>query len=271
MRRCFGLWFLGLFVPLTVGAVLEGGGPTSARSAALGEAVGALSESPLKVNPAGLAGATWGVASSQVRLLGESDFSRQSVQAYAPSGLGSWGVAYQRFGPSFFREEEWRIGQGLSLGNSRFGWSLGQRQLSQDHYGRTQAWTLGVGSVWPLSDMWTLGGWAQQVNAPQWSGRSDRLSPRLGVAVSGRPLKAITLLGQSEMDQGPLLWRVGGEFRATSQVFFRFGMKTAPARFSGGLGLKFGQLKLDYAFVSHPQLLDEHFFTLSWGGLFSDP
>lgn len=272
MRRYALWWALGAVS--TLGAVHGAfeDRPFSARSAGLGDAAVASAGGPDSAyeNPAGLARTNQsGVSLGHTDLLGMSDMPRNTVSAVFPfPGRAAWGLYGVDFGSNVYREREAALAAGWSLDStSAVGAAIKGQQLSVDRYGRASAWQIDVG-WWgrPLPGV-AAGVVVRNATQSRLRGLPEK-SPAVFLAgVESDFWKGAPAFLAIRRDAGGSAeWRLGQEIFLRSTAVFRMGYRSAPARWGLGWGFVFSPWSLDYAFLTHPNLPDQHQFNFTWRG-----
>lgn len=246
--------------------------PFSARSAALGEAAVASpggGDAPYE-NPAGLASSDrFEVGLGHTDLLGMPEMPRNTVSAVAPGrGRVGWGMYGVDFGSSLYREREVGLAAGGSLDpSSALGVILKGQQMSVERYGRAAAWQMDVGWLGRPVPLLGLGFVVRNATQSRFRGLPDKSAAVFQAGArfdfwNGAP--AFLALRRGADGSGD--WRWGQEILIRSSAIFRMGYCSSPARWALGWGFAFSQWSMDYAFLTHPKLPDQHQFNLTWRG-----
>jgi len=248
--------------------------PVSARAAGMGEAMAAVSgdANSFFYNPAGFRFSQHKeLLTNYTRLFDVPDLPYQNFAVGLPTQkYGAWGLAYGQFGPSEYREQEFLLSHSVLLSPAAaFGYSIRREGLKLKRYGSTAAWGLDLGVVGQLHPK-VKGGFAvKNLNHPNYGSSSEGPSQEMRAGVAFKALPGfLTSFDAVKPAEGALSYRGGEEIQISRVLALRFGVETAPNRFSGGLGLRFKIFHLDYAFLTHPFLHDQQHVTLSlwWGG-----
>lgn len=272
MRRFVTLWALA--VVSTLGAVHGAfeDRPFSARSAGLGDAAVASAGGPDSAyeNPAGLARTNhFGVSLGHTDLLGLSEMPRHTVSAVFPVGERTvWGTYGIDFGSRLYREREAALALGWAMDStSAVGLAIKGQQLSVDRYGRAAAWQMDAGWWGRPLPLVGVGVVVRNATQSRLRGMPEK-SPAVFLAgVQSDFWKGAPAFLAVRRDAGGAAeWRLGQEIFLRPTAVFRMGYRSAPARWGLGWGFVFSPWSLDYAFLTHPNLPDQHQFNFTWRG-----
>lgn len=258
---------------------------------------GAFEEKGAGARPMGMAGAFTGVADDvnaiycnpaglklakevevmgmTTRLFGLKDLAFYLFGGVVPTkSVGAFGLSYSQFGCSEYRESQTIISSGQSLGSGiYFGFNVKIMSLkikgasASSEYGRASAIGLDVGALADISSKFRLGVMAMNLNSPRLGNCPENLAQRIMVGTSFRLasgyITSVDLhLPMSSIMVEPEI-RAGFEVTISRNFSLRIGIDNDPARFTGGFGFRWNIFRLDYAFLSHPFLNDQHLFSFS--------
>jgi len=242
--------------------------PASARAAGLGESMTAAGGvESLYYNPAagrftGAAQAQWGRA----ELFGVDELVDQRAAVLWPTArAGAWGLSFNQFGPEFYREREAAVAHAFHLSSgAALGWSLKHSSLALGRYGGTSALGLDAGVLVRVLPRLDMGLAARNLNGPTFDDLPEGPAGEGRAGLAFRPASGFqTFADAVKPARGELSWRAGQEITLGPLFTLRLGLRTAPGRFAVGFGARVGALRLDYAFLSHPYLDDQHHMGLS--------
>jgi hypothetical protein len=242
--------------------------PSGPRLAALGgTGVGLPAELwGARVNPAGCAGLPeaqcgWGVSPG---LYGFPELKRQEAVVGVPWGGLVFPVCLSRFGFDLYGETVIGSGVGGELAPSfRAGVLLNLCHLAIRGYG--SSWTAGVdaGLQWDPADEITLGCSAANLYAPPIGGTGEPLPRTISAGLDYRPVPGCHLLLDAVKDvRFPLELHLGIEYTLLNLLALRGGMVDDPPFVTGGVGILWGILEVDYALTVHDVLGETHEFGL---------
>jgi hypothetical protein len=248
--------------------------PLSARAASLGETGIGDAEAPdtWLSNPAALGFLDRPqIAMTHTRLLGEASlpFSALGVGLPASSGRSGLGAVASEFGDGPYHEREVGLsGAVRATPSAAVGASVGGSFLDMARYGKAGAWTFDAGVLGRPHPRVSVGFAVKRLNNPGLPGVRNALPSitRAGAAVSVCPGARLTLEMVKPRDL-PFSARAGLEMSPVPAFFLRAGGESRPGRYSFGFGIQTSFGRIDYAFLSHPFLGDQHQFslTLLWG------
>jgi hypothetical protein len=271
IRRALGGFFCFLVAAGARAAFEER--PPSARAAALGEAMtaaGGGAEDWL-YNPAALRGLSRAEAvSGYTRLLGEEGLPAGAVVLGVPTEKhGGWGVSFSQMGSAFYREREFSAGVAAFLSTGlAAGAAVTGSFLDMDRYGGASAWGLDAGVIARPHPRASLGFACKRLNHPRFPGARDGLPPSFRMGASFLPGRGARLSIDAVKPQDrSFSTRIGAELPMGKGFFLRAGGQTRPARYALGFGAAAPLFRLDYVFLTHPFLGDQHQVSMafSWG------
>jgi competence ComEA-like helix-hairpin-helix protein len=247
--------------------------PPSARAAGMSEAMTAVSgdANSLYYNPAGLRFSRHAeVMTGHTRLFGEAELPYQYFGAAVPTRrAGVWGVSYGQFGPAVYREQELAVTHSVFFNpKASFGYSIKRSALEQKRYGDASALGLDVGFLGQLHPKVKGGIAFRNVNQPRFGSSPEGPAQELRAGLAAKLLPGfLTAFDVVKPADAELAYRIGEEVQLAPALSLRFGVQTRPNRYSAGVGLRVRIFRLDYAFLSHPYLHEQHHATFSvwWG------
>jgi len=269
MKKKILVFCLGMTFPLCLVLASFEERPFSARSAALGESmVAVIGTESSYYNPAGLAflsGTGVVLGHTELYSLDELDHTTAGV-SHTTKKIGSWGAYGTSFGSALYRETEMGVSWAVHLtSTSAVGITVKRQDLRLERYGGIGAWQSDLGVVSRPIPKVTLGATVHNVTQSRLSGTSESPSSSLVAGATGELwARGLTTLSVVQQSGGETSWRVGQEVLLHSVLAVRAGFETAPNRFTLGAGFCLRRCRLDYAFLTHASLPDQHFFTLSW-------
>ncbi len=248
--------------------------PFSARLAALGESlVGAtVGLDAAHENPAALAfSERSGAAFGRAQLYGESDLPTNSIGGVLKTERrGGFGLFLTDVGSSLYRERELGLSWGGRLADrAGLGLTLKRQDLSMERYGGFGAYQVDVGVFGRLLPILSAGMTVKNLTQSHLGGTPEA-PPAIFSAGASLDLLArgSTSLAVVQESGGRVSWRAGQEAWLHPAFALRAGFETGPDRFALGMGFRRSLFALDYAFLTHSSLPDQHQFTLSlfWPG-----
>lgn len=253
--------------------------PVSARLSALGEAGAGDAGAPdaWLANPAALRSLdrAWAVM-GHTRLWGEGNLPLSSLAVAVPTERrGVFGASLIHFGNGLYAEREaslahaFRPAPALSVGAG-----LTAYAVDVDRYGSSSAWGADVGLIGRPSPRTSLGFAVKRLNSPRLSGGEEAVPSQTRAGASVSLLRSTWLSAElAKSGGGPFAARIGVETFLATGLSLRAGGQSRPSRYAVGLGLLCPFGRVDYAFITHPFLGDQHLASLSfaWGRSRSGP
>jgi hypothetical protein len=210
------------------------------------------------------------VVLSQTQLLGDSSLPFGAVAAGIPTfGRGAFGFSLTQFGNSFYREREIVVAHAFAPAPSMaVGAAVTGSFLDVARYGGASVWSVDAGVLARPNPYVSLGFAVKRLNNPGLPGAREGLPSitRAGIALTPLRRTAVTVdLVKSR--ERPFDNRFGCEAALAAGFFLRVGVESRPARYSLGMGVRSSFGRIDYAFLTHPFLGDQHHVSLSfdWG------
>ena len=242
--------------------------PLAARPAAMGGAYAALSNDSNAAffNPAGLNmfSATT-LSFSQVSLYNESDLKYSGLGLSVPTlAAGSFGFNYASFGASYYKENEIIFTHSFMLApGAYFGYNIRQQKLAISGAGSAAAMSLDAGAIGSISPALSIGIYSRGINRPTLAGEDTYRELAGGVCY--RPFRGMlaSLDWTIPADRTDDIMKLGVEMNVLPSFCVRFGAQPSLQRASFGFGLMLKYLDIDYAFVTHETLDNEHLFSVA--------
>lgn len=244
--------------------------PFSARSAALGESlVGAFLglDSPHE-NPGALVFTDRsGLSMGHTALYGDADIPTNALSGvFVTQRRGAYGFFFTDFGSSLYREKEAGISWGGRFGDrAGLGATLKRQEVQMERYGHLAAYQVDVGFFGRPHPKVEAGVSVKNITQASLGGTPESPPAILAAGVS---LKALahgpTSLAVVSESRGSVSWRAGQEAWIHRTFALRAGFESKPNRFALGMGFRFSVFALDYAFMNHPLLPDQHSFNFSY-------
>lgn len=282
-------YLLTLFFPfcfLTTQLLAQGNGPAGhgARAVALGNASATLSGDIWAVtnNAAGLGSLTrpeasvyfenrylipsLNVAAVALALpLGELEPAAASLPARASRGVV--GFEAQRFGGVLYQEVRVGAAYGYRLGVVSVGGRLDVLQVSLQDLGSRRAVAASLGGQADLlPQRLSFGVYLYNITQAKLADYQDERVPTvLRAGLAYRPSRQVLLLAEAEKDvERPAGLKAGLEYLPTPAVAVRLGYASLSQQTSGGVGVRAGDFRFDYAAGWHSALGLSQYFSVSW-------
>lgn len=218
-------------------------------------------------NPAGLSRLIQNEAAVYYspRPFGLSELSTTAFAATYSTKIGALALAARKYGFDLYKE----ISGTLSYANLFLGINIGTNfhihTLTIKGYGNDYTIGVDVGIMFPLAYNLLFGFSVKNMNAPTIGKLKEKLPQVFSFGTSYSPINNLVLLMDYEKEiifDGSL--KAGFEYWIFEFAALRFGINEKPSTISGGLGLKYSPLKIDYAIVSHQELGLTHSITIGF-------
>ncbi|MDP2207221.1 MAG: hypothetical protein Q8K98_00415 [Bacteroidota bacterium] len=242
------------------------------RANAIGGAFVGLSDDCWSIfyNPAGLSLINFNEAAVYYspRPFGLSELSTTAFAANYSTKIGTLAFAAKKYGFDLYKE----ISGTLSYANLFLGINIGTsfhiHTLTIKGYGNDYTIGVDIGIMFPLAYNLLFGFSAKNINAPTIGKMKEKLPQVFSFGTSYSPINNLFLLMDYEkeiMFDGSL--KAGFEYWIFEFAALRLGVNEKPSTISGGLGLKYSSMKIDYAIISHQELELTHSITIGflWG------
>ncbi len=212
------------------------------------------------------------VSSGYTRLFHMSDLVHHALAfGLNTDRLGAWGFSYRQFGPSVFQEKELTLSHSVFLfSNAALGYSLKSSHLQMKRYGSSSAWGIDIGLLGRIHPLCDMGVSVQNINHPRFQGIPEGPEQTMRAGFGFYLFQGfITCLDMVKSVNSDMSYRAGQEISLGQVLQLRFGIQTKPNRYSAGIGFGVKMLAIDYAFLTHPYLEDQHHVSLSmkWPGV----
>ncbi|ACF12977.1 Helix-hairpin-helix DNA-binding class 1 [Chloroherpeton thalassium ATCC 35110] len=235
----------------------------SARAGALGGAFVALGNSSFGgfYNPASLEllpSREVGVFYSQPYGMSELSYFAFSFAdpGFLPNSLGSLGLSVKRYGFELYNEKTVAASYAGAFERVFFyGFSLNYHHLSIKNYGSAAAFGLSLGTLFLVSPEFSLGFSGFNLNRPTIGKTSEALPQSYILGMAYRPDGNLRILIDFEKDpRFALMLKSGVEYEPVEAISLRAGFSTEPKKMSGGIGIHYGAMDIDYALAAHSDL-----------------
>lgn len=175
---------------------------------------------------------------------------------------GVLGVELQRFGGKLYSEQRAGLGYGYRLGLVSIGARADLLQVSIEGLGSRRAVAVSLGGqVEVVPQKLTFGAYLYNLSQAKLAEYQDERVPTvLRAGLSYRPSAKVLLVVETEKDvEQDAEFKAGLEYQVIDALTVRAGVATLTEQATGGLGLRLGRLRLDYAAGYHNALgLSQH-------------
>lgn len=242
------------------------------RSVALGGAVTAL--------PGGV-WASGGNVGSLWRLTRDEVSFTYSPQPFGLSELNSAGVAFahrfpfgvtalsaSRYGFELYREVMTSFSFATEVTGVGVGTTLHYQSVAIQNYGSAGTIGLDLGVWASVTSQLSIGVSAHNLNAPTIGSAEEVLAEKFSIGFAYElPMNMIVVLDYQKEVGIQASTCFGTEYRVLDAFALRAGFREVPSLTTGGFGILYGAVKLDYAITHHSELGWTHrvTLTLNWG------
>lgn len=215
-------------------------------------------------NPAGSAQINWreaGVYYSPSPF-GLKQLANASAAYLEPTSLGTFSVGFITYGFELYRENKFALSFSKRFFHKFFlGLTFQYQNLSIKNYGNSSAINLLLGGLVYLENNLRLGFAATNLLRSTYGNENDQIPVTYASGISYDLFNEVTLNLSLQKDLNfPFAVHAGIEYLPIKFLSLRFGISTDPSSFSGGIGINYSFLHLDYAFNQNPDLGISHQF-----------
>ncbi len=235
-----------------------------AKEAAMGNSAVALSDNAMALygNPAGSAQLSWKEFSAYYApsYFGVKELATASAAALIPFSFGVISGGFSTYGFELFRETT------LSASFSKiffkrilFGLSVDYKSLKIRRYGNASSVLFNFGGLIYLSQNVRLGFLIRNFTRATYKNYPDQIPSIISLGASINPIDEITMnIAICKDLEYPISTRFGLEYGIFTNLDLRFGYRTEPNSYTGGIGIKYKYFELDYAVFTHEELPISH-------------
>jgi hypothetical protein len=184
--------------------------------------------------------------------------NHSSFLATIPIKKGTFGISYNGFGYSQFKQDKFGIAYGILLSeNFSVGVQLNYHSIRiGDIYGRADALTAALGFQGKISKQITFAAHIHNLNRTKLADYNNERMPsviKLGIQYSYSEKLNIQLEADKNSNE-KLNFKGGVEYMPAQDFYLRFGVTSNPNLFSFGTGFKINTIKIDISSSYHPVL-----------------
>jgi hypothetical protein len=181
-----------------------------------------------------------------------------------PFSFGTLSAGFMTYGFELLRENHFLLGFTKKF-YEKFsgGITLQYNNLSIKNYGQDDAFLLSIGGLANIVDDLSLGFSIYNINRATYGKEENQIPTILNTGFSYSFLNkaSVNAAVQKEIDM-PASVRFGIEYKIIKYIILRSGFKNEPSSYSGGIGIRYSALGLDYAVFTHQDLGITHQFGL---------
>lgn len=230
-----------------------------ARPASLGGAYTGLANDVWAIfyNPGGLANLREREASMFYTpcQFGLSELSLTAAALGVSTGFGAFGFAARRYGFDLYREVSYTVSYANKVSGVAVGANLNYHTVAIQNYGSSGTIGIDVGTLLRISNRVQWGIAAKNINSPTIGVSREPLPQTFTAGVAYLPAARVSLTLDYVKETGwdPSL-KGGFECWIIDAVALRMGVSNEPSEYAGGIGIKYRNFQVDYAFSMHQEL-----------------
>jgi hypothetical protein len=243
--------------------------PPAARPISMGGAFVGVSDdvNAIDYNPAGLrhiSGFQFSSTYSNIYSVDGLNYSEVKF-AFPFYGFGNIGVLYSNFGPPEYQEQIFIISHGFKFEDRMlFGYNLKSMSVKIKEYGGDSTFGLDIGILAKISEYFSVGTFAKNVNEPEISKGHEKLIETFSTGFFYKSLKDLNFaLDFEKISDKPVITHMGAEFNLFKFFILRSGIQINPSNYTFGFGINYKNIIFDYGYSSHPTLEAMHILSLS--------
>ncbi len=191
---------------------------------------------------------------------------KELSNAYAvfcePTSYGSFSGGLSIYGFELYKETKFIFGYSNKIGeNFIVGGAAIYKNISIKNYGTKGVLSFNFGGIANVTEQIGLGFVIENATRSTLGNESNQIPTIFIGGVHFKPNKDFTFSGaiKKELGFNPSI-RLGTEYSMLDFIQFRFGASNEPNNYSGGFGIVFQFLQIDYAITSHTDLGLTHQF-----------
>ncbi|NJD23292.1 MAG: hypothetical protein FIA82_11585 [Melioribacter sp.] len=181
-----------------------------------------------------------------------------------PTQYGSFSAGYSNYGFELYKENKFAVGYGRKIANNFFiGLSSVYHNISIKNYGSKGVFAFNLGVITKLSDQVGLGFAVHNVTRSTITNESNDIPTVIWLGTDLKFVKDFVFSAalKKEIGFNPSI-RLGTEYSMHDFLKLMIGTSNEPNTFSGGIGIMYQFIQVDYAFFSHPDLGLTHQFSV---------
>jgi hypothetical protein len=260
MRRVKIFFLLLIFNAPAVFAQINYG----AKEIAMGSSNVAMSDNAMSIfgNPAGSAQIDWSEISAYYApsYFGMKELATASAAGLVPFSFGVISGGFSTYGFELFRETTISLSYSRLLLNKIFlGLALSYKSLKIARYGNAGSLLLNFGGIFYILPQLRFGFAVKNFTRSTYKNYENQIPSIISAGVSINPVDEITVNASIVKDlEYPVSARFGLEYGIFRYLDLRFGYRTEPNSYTGGVGIKYKNFELDYALFTHEDLPLSH-------------
>ncbi len=187
---------------------------------------------------------------------GMTELANSYLAYNEPTGIGTFALGGMNYGFELYREYKIVLGYSEYIfKNFSAGIALNYHAVSIKNYGKTSAVYLDAGIRLSFAEGFYLGFLIKNINRATFGGNDDQMPTLLRTGITYLPANIFSLnisIEKETMQNVVMLF--GVDYAMAEFLTLRTGFSSEPAKFSGGIGINYSMLSLDYALFTHQDL-----------------
>ncbi|MEW6653585.1 MAG: hypothetical protein AB1394_08970 [Bacteroidota bacterium] len=181
-----------------------------------------------------------------------------------PTLYGTFSAGFSIYGFELYKETQFAIGYSKKITNNFYvGGTALYKNLAIKNYGTKGTLLLNLGGIANLNEQVGFGFAIENITRSTFSEETGQLPTVFWGGVHLKVIKEFTFSAALSKEVGyDTSLRLGAEYSMLDFIKLRFGAHNEPNVFSGGFGVNYQFLQVDYAASSHPDLGLTHQFGL---------
>jgi len=179
-----------------------------------------------------------------------------------PTQYGSFIAGYSNYGFELYKQNEFAVGYARKIANNfLIGLSSVYHSISIKNYGSKGVFVFNLGAITKLSDQVGLGLAVNNVTRSTITNESNDIPTVIWLGADLKFVKDFVFSAalKKEIGFNPSI-RLGAKYSMQDFLKLMIGTSNEPNTFSGGIGIMYQFIQVDYAFFSHPDLGLTHQF-----------
>ncbi|MBN2571039.1 MAG: hypothetical protein JXA68_02830 [Ignavibacteriales bacterium] len=248
--------FILLIAPIINSAQINPG----ARQNGLSNSDVALSNDVFSIfnNPAGISQMNWREIGGYYSFapFGLKELATGYVAYNEHTSIGSFGAGFMIYGFELYKESKFALTYSKDF-NKRFfaGVTILYQNVSIENYGNDNTFCFNIGGLAYLSKDLRLGFKYHNITRATYGNEANQIPVVFGSGISYDLIDETSINFSIEKDIDlPLSFRFGVEYSIIKYLDLRVGIQNEPDSYSGGLGINYSILHLDYSIFTHNDL-----------------
>lgn len=195
---------------------------------------------------------------------GEKSMSTGYAAYIEPTIYGNFSAGFSIYGFELYKETQFAVAYGKNISRSfTVGGTAIYKNVSIKNYGSDGALLLNVGGIINLTNQFGFGFAVENLTRSSISEDDDQIPTVFWGGIHLNLIEDFSFSSsiRKEIGYDPSL-RIGAEYTMLDFIKLRFGAQNKPSIYSGGFGVIYQFVQVDYAVFSHPDLGLTHQFGL---------